>query len=462
MKNNEMLERWAATLSRRAGDAAILGRDGGVVRTFEEIEREAGEWAGRLGGFAGEIVGMQAGNRPAWPALVLGAMRAGVVALPLGRHMARQEREMALETCGAGGLVREEFEPERREGTAKGGLDGCDFLKLTSGTSGMPRAIRFTAGQLVADCDNICETMGITDEDLNFGVIPFSHSYGFSNLITPLLCRGVSLVASEDRLPRAILTDLARTGATVFPGMPVFFEKLGGLGGGTGLLRLPELPELRLCISAGAPLTARVGEAFSGQYGVKVHTFYGSSECGGIGYDAEEELVYEDGYAGRAMKGVEIEGPDDEGRIAVRSEAVGCGYYPEEDAEALGGGRFVPGDLVRMGARGMYLCGRATDVINIAGRKLNPGEVESRLAGCPGVREVVVFGVKSALRGEEAVACVSGTATREEVMRYARETLSEWQAPRDVWVVGEVPRNERGKVVRRELAAAYLTQSGRF
>src|SRR5690606_39188723 len=77
------------------------------------------------------------------------------------------------------------------------------FLKLTSGTTSAPRAIRFQAHQLVADCDHICETMGITDADVNFGVIPFSHSYGFSNLLTPLLCRGVALVASEDRLPRA-------------------------------------------------------------------------------------------------------------------------------------------------------------------------------------------------------------------------------------------------------------------
>ena len=64
--------------------------------------------------------------------------------------------------------------------------------------------------------------------------------------------------------------------------MPVFFEKLAELE------NLPPLPHLRLCISAGAPLPARVGEAFSARFGLKVHTFYGSSECGGIGYDASE------------------------------------------------------------------------------------------------------------------------------------------------------------------------------
>src|SRR5207249_3330054 len=70
----------------------------------------------------------------------------------------------------------------------------------------------------------ICDTMGISDVDLNFGVIPISHSYGFSNLLTPLIARGVPLVVSQDRTPRAVLADIAKTDATVFPGMPLFYQ----------------------------------------------------------------------------------------------------------------------------------------------------------------------------------------------------------------------------------------------
>jgi len=124
------------------------------------------------------------------------------------------------------------------------------LLKLTSGTTALPRAIRFRSEQLLADCENICRTMGISDADLNFGVIPISHSYGFSNLLTPLLARGVSMVLSRDRLPRAVLNDLAQTKATVFPGMPVFYQAFCELD------ERPHLPNLRLCISAAAPLTA--------------------------------------------------------------------------------------------------------------------------------------------------------------------------------------------------------------
>src|SRR5205814_3894042 len=106
---------------------------------------------------------------------------------------------------------------------------------------------RFRSEQLLHDCNQICETMRISDTDLNFGVIPLSHSYGFSNLLTPLIARGVPMVLSRDRTPRAVLVDLARTNATVFPGMPVFYQAF------CEMEDIPALPNLRLCISAGAP-----------------------------------------------------------------------------------------------------------------------------------------------------------------------------------------------------------------
>jgi acyl-CoA synthetase (AMP-forming)/AMP-acid ligase II len=450
-KKNAILDRWRETASKNTNRPAVFGAGGGAERTFAQIEAEAEQWAARLAHLpAGAVMGIQLENSPAWPGLVLGAMRRGLVPLPLGTHMAREERELALATCGAAALILGEGRIESRPGSVPPGLDGCDFLKLTSGTTSQPRAIRFTAAQLAADCDNICETMGIGETDLNYGLIPFSHSYGFSNLITPLLCRGVALAACDDRMPRAILDGLLRTGASVFPGMPVFFEKLAAME--------TTPPALRLCISAGAPLPARVGEAFSARHGLKVHTFYGSSECGGIAYDAGGEPVYEDGFAGTAMRNVEITFSQSSGQIVVRSEAVGDGYYPDPDPDILGGGRFIPGDLVRFGEHGMYLEGRATDVINIAGRKLNPAEVEARLARCPGVRQVVVFGIASPLRNEEAVACVSGSAGADEVLRYARAVLSGWQVPKDIWRVEEVPVNDRGKISRKDLAISYASR----
>jgi acyl-coenzyme A synthetase/AMP-(fatty) acid ligase len=231
--------------------------------------------------------------------------------------------------------------------------------------------------------------------------------------------------------------------------MPIFFEKLAEIQSP------PPLPALRLCISAGAPLPVRVGEAFTKSYGLKIHTFYGSSECGGIAYDDTPDPLYEEGFVGRPIPNVRISPAGDSGQIIVRGAAVGRSHYPTPDPAVLTIGKFIPPDLVRITPRGLYLTGRASDIINIAGRKLNPAEIEQRLAQCPGVRQVVVFGVSSALRNEEAIACVTGTTPPAEVLRYARGVLSGWQVPRDIWQVEEIPVNDRGKISRRELARAY-------
>ena len=123
--------------------------------------------------------------------------------------------------------------PETAPATTDLGRASASAFEAHVGTTAAPRAVRFRSEQLLADCENICETMGISERDLNFGVIPISHSYGFSNLLTPLIVRGVSLVLSNDRIPRAIIDGLAATRATVFPGMPVFYQSFCEMDRGT-------------------------------------------------------------------------------------------------------------------------------------------------------------------------------------------------------------------------------------
>src|SRR4029450_8667464 len=218
-------------------------------------------------------------------------------------------------------------------------------------------------------------TMGISDADLNFGVIPISHSYGFSNLLTPLIARGVPIVISRDRTPRAILVDLARSNATVFPGMPVFYQAF------CEMEDVPRLSKLRLCISAGAPLSVAVGKKFREKFNLPIHSFYGASECGGICYDRDATNPSE-GFVGGAMKGVTLEMVDPKGsatQIRVRSAAVGDGYFPGPEREKVGDGIFFPDDLLGRDRSGFKIVGRISDVINVAGKKVNPAEVEAHL-----------------------------------------------------------------------------------
>src|SRR5262249_10556425 len=154
--------------------------------------------------------------------ILIGCLRMHLVVLPLEQSISEQQRDEALKICRVKALVSAvpsggtpEIIPLRiADTTPDWGEQRPSLLKLTSGTAAPPGSIRFRGKQLLADCNQICETMGISDVDLNFGFIPISHSYGFSNLLTPLIARGVPIIISRDRTPRAILTDLIRSNAT--------------------------------------------------------------------------------------------------------------------------------------------------------------------------------------------------------------------------------------------------------
>jgi len=460
---DRLLEAWEDILRSLDGPArnraAIFDTQGDALRTFAQIEEEAQDFGRNL--FrefrGGDVIAIQVGNHPAWPALLLACLRSGLVALPLERSMAERELATALRICRAAALAT--IENERvalrllPHEAIDWGPDAPSLLKLTSGTTAAPRAIRFRSEQLVADCQQICATMGITARDLNFAVIPLSHSYGFSNLLTPLLVRGVPMVLSRDRIPRAVLDDLARTNATVFAGMPVFYQAFSEME------EVPAFPKLRLCLSAGAPLPLEVAKKFRQKFNQPIHSFYGSSECGGICYDRNASLL-EQGFVGQPMRGVDLEllEPDAPAtRVLVQSAAAGDGYFPEPDEERLGRGRFVPDDLLSAGQDGFRIVGRISDLINVAGKKVNPAEVEAELLRFAGVRAAVVFGRESILRNEEVVACVvAGELVQEaDLVEHCRARLSGWQVPKRIFFVSEIPVNERGKVNRRELAGKF-------
>ncbi len=370
--------------------------------------------------------------------------------------MSDQQRDAAAKICRASGIIERagkvrvlEHEQPNWQG------NNPALLKLTSGTTAAPRAIRFGSEQLLADCDQICDTMGVSDVDLNFGVIPISHSYGFSNLLTPLIARGVPLVLSQDRTPRAVLADIAKTDATVFPGMPLFYQAF------CEMKNIPPLPKLRVCISAGAPLPIATAKKFRDKFALPIHSFYGASECGGICYDREAKNEIE-GFVGSPMKDVDLEMIEpgaETSQVRVRSAAVGNGYFPDVDEEKLGNGVFVPDDLLARHGSGFKIVGRISDVINVAGKKVNPAEIEERLLHFPGVRQAVAFGrpAGAGLRNEEVAACVvANVDLREnELMEFCRTALSGWQVPKRIFIVDSIPTNERGKISRRELAERF-------
>jgi long-chain acyl-CoA synthetase len=442
---------WKQVLHHRRQQRAVYAEDGSTLRTYQEIEEERDLWRTRLAGFSsGDCVVSAIGNHPGWPGFLLACWDLSLVVAPIEPEMPQQQLARTLQLTQAQGLAqpngitRIECLPVRWSGSRP------DLLKITSGTTGAPRAVRFRQSHLLADCRNICESMEIRPDDINFGLIPFSHSYGFSNLLMPLIFQGTGLVCSTDRMPRAIRRNLECSAATVFPGTPALFQALG---------YLPEsdkLKTVRLCISAGAPLTPEVSLRFYRKFGLKIHSFYGSSECGGIAYDSGEDPDIRPGFVGGVLSGVEI-ARFDQDRIVVAGPNVADGYFPESDDTLLVDGRFVPGDIVESSNAGFRLLGRISDFVNIAGKKVHPSVIEEHLRKLPGVADAIVFGIPSATRNEELVAYVvaSSSVSRQMLETHCRDSLDGWQVPREFHLVAELPFNERGKISRAELSKLH-------
>jgi long-chain acyl-CoA synthetase len=455
-----------------------------TVGDVDALARAAG---GRLAGgplAPGTLVGLAAVNGPGFLASLLALRRAGLIALLLDAQTPETEARRVLRALGAPALLRcPEGWPRGPESwsllTPGETIDTTeqavpifptifsekrDFavVKLTSGSTGAPRGIAASSEALLADDAALTLTMGLSAADRLLTAIPLSHSYGLASLALPALARGTVLVIPEAASVYDPFVTAARTGATFFPTVPAYLDALARMGDP------PPRPEsLRLVITAGAPLAAATSARFRETFGLPVHVFYGSSECGGICYDREGGAA-ERGTVGAPVEGVRItlepmdEGPCGGGRVVVESPAVSTGYLPEPD-ERLADGRFRAGDLAVWQKGELALRGRVDDLVNIKGKKVNPREVEAILTGLPGVDEAVVLGVPIEGRGEilrAVVACRAGNLTTSEVVAWCRGHLSAHKVPRSVILLEALPRNARGKLDRAALLALGTRDCG--
>jgi acyl-coenzyme A synthetase/AMP-(fatty) acid ligase len=215
---------------------------------------------------------------------------------------------------------------------------------------------------------------------------------------------------------------------------------------------------VRLAISAGAPLPLALEQAVIATHRLKIHNFYGSTECGGIAYDASASPRKDAACVGAAMKNAKLSVGED-GCLEVRGSAVGETYWPES-APNLANGCFRTSDLTEISDGLIYLRGRAGDQMNIAGRKLSPEDIEKALLAHPQVRECLVFGIpsKDAERTDTIVACVAAhvSVTGESLKQFLLEKLPAWQIPREWLFVKSLETNQRGKLSRADWRRKFM------
>ena len=413
-----LYERWREVAREHSSEVALRDLSTGESWTFAELARKTEACA-----MDGSPV-FPRGISPDFVIAVLQGWRADAVVCPLEEGQARPD--------------------------LRGLSSDWRHVKVTSGTASGGRNVAFSQRQLASDARNIVETMGLRTDWPNIGVISLAHSYGFSNLILPLLLHGIPLFLGSSPLPEAMRTALKDVGPVTLPAVPALWSTWRDANA------LPA--NVKLAISAGAPLPLLLEQETFRLTGLKIHNFYGATECGGIAYDNSAAPRLDPACVGRPMQHVTLaNGPD--GGLEVRGEAVGENYFPEPEPQLRDGVYRAP-DLVEFRNGLLFLRGRAGDQINVAGRKISPELIERALAEHPEVRQCLVFGTPSndQDRGESVVACVAlkSEAPVEALRQFLLARLPAWQVPRLWWFVPDIPANDRGKISRAEWRERFL------
>lgn len=422
-----------------------------------------------LGIECGDLVLSASGNRTGTIPLLLACWTLGASVLPIDAgtplaevlelaerfHASAVVVPASMGDESSGRSLDRDLSVLSRDASPRRSYRGAALLKLTSGSTGLPKAVLTTEVQLLADTAHIMSAMGITGADIQLAAIPLSHAYGFGNLVMPLLLQGTPIVLRETFVPQQLAADARQYGARVFHGVPFMYHHYLAHPPAGGWP-----PTLTLLVSAGARLEIETVRDFHARFGLKIHSFYGTSEAGGIAFDSSDELD-DVPTVGRPIAGVTVDlrrdadVPPGHGRIHVRSLAVCPGYAGETgESDELGEDGFLTGDYGRFLSDGrLVLAGRVSSFINVAGRKVQPGEVERVLRDMDGVTDARVLAAGDVARGEQIAAVVEGPAglTLAAVRQHCACRLAAYKIPRIVVFVDRLPVTPRGKIDYRTL-----------
>lgn len=426
-----ILSVWEKTVRDAPDAVALIDAASGRTWTRTQLDALGRAWSATHGGdLARRTVVLAEPNGAEWWRVFLGLLHADAVIAPLdpGEPIAAQRATAAA--IGAAFLWHKES-LEKIAPTRRRARDERRLLKLTSGSTGSPRALAFTDAQMLADGRQVCAGMSIRAEDVNLGLIPLGHSYGLGNLVVPLLAEGTAIVVGVAALPHAIAEASTRWQPTVFPAVPALLRALA-----LADLTPPSLASLRTVISAGAPLAPETATAFHARFGKKIHSFYGSSETGGITFDRTGEAALTGHSVGTPLPGVRLT-PGRAGSITIASDAV----------FSLGNrtpGAHRPKDRVAFTAEGeVVLLGRAGRTVKIAGRRLDLAEVERAFRALRGVRDAFV--APHSDRAESLAAVVATDEAGEALRTALRERIAAWKIPRKIVTLAAFPLTARGK-----------------
>ncbi len=458
------------------------------------VDRAAAGYAAR-GLAPGERVAVQLPNGVGWLCAAVGALRAGLVVVPVNTAYTDPEVEHVLGDSGAALLVTgAEREPlagvpvvaaaPEADGPPPEHPDdpaALAFLAYTSGTTGRPRGAMLTAGAMRANQQQ-CLAMQpppVRPDDRVLLVLPLFHVYGLNAGFGLVAATGACAVLLSSSDPRASLEVMEREQVTAVPGAPPMYQAwlaiADAAGDDTGLRRA--LASVRMASSGAAPLPAATWTAMRERVAVRVWEGYGLTEACPVVASTLATGRAKPACIGGPLPGVEValrdnsgERPDDvdeagPGEMWVRGPNLFSGFWPDGADGPDADGWLATGDLAHRDADGdLHLVDRRSDLVLVSGFNVYPAEVERVLDAHPAVAESAVIGVPAERTGSAVAAVVVRRAgadvTAEELRAHAATSLARYKVPTSITFRTALPHSRTGKISRARLRELGLTETG--
>ena len=477
--------------------------------TYGDLQSQSRRFANllkRLGVRREERVAMIMLDTVEFPTVFLGAMRAGIVPVPLNTLLTAEQYAYVLSDCrarvlfiseallpvvkdllgrmpdlahvvvvgkDAHGYLRFADEIAREKDdfeTVATHRDEPAFWLYSSGSTGMPKGVRHLHANLQATAETYAhQVLGIREDDICLSAAKLFFAYGLGNALTFPMSVGATTVLHSDRpTPAAMFGLMRQYGATIFYGVPTLFAAMLN---DEAHKSEPRFPKLRICTSAGEALPEAVGQTWKQRFGVDILDGVGSTELLHIFLsNSPNDIKY--GSSGRPVPGYRVRLVNDAGadvadgevgELIVDAPSAAEGYWNQrsKSRQTFEGGWTRTGDKYVREADGRFtFCGRSDDMFKVSGIWVSPFEVESALITHPAVAEAAVIAAADAeglLKPKAFVVLKPGASNEglnDALKEHVKAKIGAWKYPRWIEVVESLPKTATGKIQRFKLRGA--------
>ena len=438
---------------RRADRSAMALIAEGAAVTYGRLFELTDAAAAKIAGSPATRVGLDCPNGIQHIVLALAIVRAGKCLVPIASELVERERERVIRETGVGAIVDARGEvrlvPVGDLAFDEGKLTALNpaFIRFSSGTTGKSKGIVLSHESLLARVTAANRGLRIGPADRVVWILPMAHHFAVSIML--YLLHGATTVIENSHLAEDVLRAGITHRGTVLYGAPFHHALLAAEGSGRAW------PSLRLAVSTAATLPLGTAQAFDARFGLPLAQGMGIIEVG-LPLLNLKRAREKPTSVGRPLPDYGAEVRPREGELFLRGPGLLDAYLApwRTRDEITTDGWFRTGDLARIDADGdVHLLGRSHSVINVAGLKCFPEEVEAVLRELPGVRLARVFGKENARVGAVPVAEIVPTdpaapPKTSALVAHCRRLLASYKVPLEFRLVASIPLTPSGKVQR--------------